>query len=259
MFANASNTAMLNWFFGARTLADHIQAGDFEQALALLDDALEVQPEDPELLESRARMLARLGRVDEATEAHIALASRFAARGFGMRAIALLKQAQQMAPSAAGIDALIREIAALAHLDDVAESPLFCMFSRDELVSIVQQLQLLSFEPGEILLMQGTPGDSLYVIAAGEVRVFAEDDRGLPTQVSKIPAPAFFGEIAVIRGGLRTATVTAATPVAVLELTPAGLESITASQPNIRRVLADYADQRETELRRQGLLKDARP
>ncbi|MCP4767284.1 MAG: tetratricopeptide repeat protein [Gammaproteobacteria bacterium] len=53
---------MLNWFFGTRTLDQHIQAGNFEQALALLDSALEVQPADPELLEGRAQMLARLGR-----------------------------------------------------------------------------------------------------------------------------------------------------------------------------------------------------
>ena len=153
----------------------------------------------------------------------------------------------------------MRDIAALAHLDDVADSPLFRMFSRDELVAIVQQLRLLSFEPGEILLMQGKPGDSLFVIAAGEVRVFAEDDAGWPTQVAKIPAPAFFGEIAVVRGGPRTATVTAASPVTVLELTLAGLDAITASRPNIRQVLVEFAQQREAELQRQGLLRDAGP
>jgi CRP-like cAMP-binding protein len=73
--------------------------------------------------------------------------------------------------------------------------------------------------------------------------------------VSKILAPAFFGEIAVIRGGLRTATVTAASPVAVLELTSAGLDAIAASRPNVRQVLADFAQQREAELLRQGLAR----
>lgn len=246
---------MLNWFFGARTLDDHVQADDFKQALALLDGALETQPEDPELLEKRAQMLARLDRVDAAGQAYEDLARRFASRGFGMRAIALLKQAQQLSPPPAGIDVLMRDIAALAHLDDVAASPLFRMFSRDELVAIVQQLQLLTFEPGEILLMQGQPGDSLYVIATGEVRVFAQDDAGKPAQVAKIPAPIFFGEIAVVRGGPRTATVTAASPVSVLELTRTGLDAISANHPSIRQVLLEFAGQREAELQRQGLLK----
>ena len=57
---------MLSWLFGARTLADHVQAGHFAAALALLDDALAAQPGDPELLERRAQVLARLDRSDEA-------------------------------------------------------------------------------------------------------------------------------------------------------------------------------------------------
>lgn len=243
---------MLSWLFGARTLADHVQAGHFAAALALLDDALAAQPGDPELLERRAQVLARLDRSDEAGAVLVALARRFADRGFGMQAIALLKQAQQLATPPQGIDRLLRDTAALAHLDDVAASPLFRLFTRDELVDIVQQMQLLSFEPGEILLMQGQPGDSLYVIASGEVRVFAAGPLGQPVQRPKMQAPAFFGEIAVLRGGARTATVTAASTVAVLELTRQGLEAISVLRPNIRHVLAEYAEQRDAALQRQA-------
>ena len=236
---------MLGWLFGARTLADHLQAGDYPAALAIVDDALRAQPDDPELLESRAHVLSRLGRSDEAAAVLLALARRFAERGFGMRAIALLKQAQQLpVPSAAIVQQLL-DTAALAHLDDVAASPLFRMFTRDELVAVVQQMQLLSFEPGEILLMQGQPGDSLYVIASGEVRVFATDAQGRLVQRPRMQAPAFFGEIALLRGGARTATVTAASPVAVLALTHDGLQAICAQRPNVRQVLVDYARQRD--------------
>jgi len=246
---------MLSWLFGSRTLGEHIQNGDFDSALEILDNALQLQPENPELLEAQAKIMVKIGRADEAIETYIQLSRHFADRGFGIHAIALLKQARELTSLPQDIDSLINDIASLAHLDDVAESPLFCKFSRDELVAIVQQLRVISFEPGEILLVQGKPGDSLFVISSGEVRVFAEDEKGWPTQVSKIPAPAFFGEIAVIRGGVRTATVTAASPVAVLELTPEGLESITTKQPHIRQVLTEFADKREAELHRQGLAK----
>ena len=43
---------MLSWFFGARTVEGHLQAGQYAPALALLDEALAAQPEEPELLES---------------------------------------------------------------------------------------------------------------------------------------------------------------------------------------------------------------
>lgn len=250
---------MLSWFFGARTVEGHLQAGQYAPALALLDEALAAQPEEPELLEKRALVLARLDRTEEAGQLLVLLAKRFADRGFGMRSIALLKKAQQLAAPPAGIDAMLRDIAALAHLDDVAASPLFRMFTRDELVAIVQQLQLLSFEPGEILLVQGQPGDSLFVIAAGEVRVYAQDGGGKPVAIAKMPAPAFFGEIAVVRGGARTATITAASPVTVLELTLDGLAAISAHQPNVRKVLVEFAEQREAELQRHGLLPGQAP
>src|SRR5215208_1192531 len=84
--------AMLNWFFGARTLDDYLQAGHFAPALEILDGALKAQPEEPELLEKRALVLERLGRGAEAGEVLVKLAKRFADRGFGLRAIALLKK-----------------------------------------------------------------------------------------------------------------------------------------------------------------------
>lgn len=243
---------MLSWFFGARTLADHLRAGDFKAALAVLDDALVAEPDDPELLEHRAQVLTRLDRSAEAAAVLVALAQRFADRGFGMRAISLLKQAQQLPTPPQGIEQLLHDIAALAHLDDVSASPLFRLFTRDELVTVVQQMRRLSFEPGEILLMQGQPGDSLYLIASGEVRVFAADAQGRPVQLPGMQAPAFFGEIAVLRGGARTATVTAASPVAVLELTRSGLDDISARRPHVRQVLVEYAGQRDTALQRQA-------
>lgn len=236
---------MLKGLFGARTLADHLRAGHHAAALALLDDALAAQPQDPELLERRAQVLAKLGRSAEAGAVLLALAQHFADRGFGLRAIALLKQAQQLVPPPDAVDGLLRDVTALAHLDDVAASPLFRMFTRDDLVAVVRQMQLLSFEPGEIVLMEGQPGSSLYVIAGGEVRVFAADHLGRPIQRAPMQAPAFFGEIAVLRGGRRTATVTAATAVAVLELTRSALDDICVQRPNVRQVLADYARQRD--------------
>jgi hypothetical protein len=97
------------------------------------------QPGDPELLERRAQVLARLDRSDEAGAVLVALARRFADRGFGMQAIALLKQAQQLATPPQDVDQLLRDTAALAHLDDVAASPLFRLFTCDELAEYAEQ------------------------------------------------------------------------------------------------------------------------
>jgi tetratricopeptide (TPR) repeat protein len=241
---------MLNWFFGSRTLDDHIKAGDYKAALNVLKSALEIQPSEPALLELKAQLLAKSGEPIEAGKIFLQVADYFSGRGFGMRAIAILKQAQALDPPPPGLEAHIANAASLALLDDVASSPLFNMFSRDELITVIQRLKPKSFDPGEILLVEGKPGDSMFVIASGEVRVYATDVNGWPKQLSIIEAPAFFGEIAVLRKAARTATVIAASHVNVLELSLESLEEISVKQPRIREVISKFASNRQQELDR---------
>lgn len=243
---------MWRWFLGSRTVDDAIEAGNFSAALEMVDKALQLQPSDPALFELKGRILAKCGRSDEAGALFVQTADYFAGRGFGVKAISLLKRAQQLSPPPPGLDERIRDMAALTHLDDVSASPLFGMFSRDELVTVVRRLRPGSYEPGEILLVQGKPGNSLYVIASGEVRIFVRNADGWPEQVAKIGAPAFFGEIAVLEGGTRTATVTAASPVEVLELTKADLHAIAENHPRVREVIRQFAGQRQAELEQRG-------
>jgi len=51
-------------------------------------------------------------------------------------------------------------------------SPLFRGFAVDELVAVIQGLKLLTFKRGDVILREGQPGESLYTITSGKVRVF---------------------------------------------------------------------------------------
>lgn len=70
-----------------------------------------------------------------------------------------------------------------------------------------------SFKPGERIVKQGDQGDAFYVISDGQVDVI-EDRR----KVGRLTVGDYFGEIALLTGETRTATVRAATPVRALEL-----------------------------------------
>jgi hypothetical protein len=121
------------------------------------------------------------------------------------------------------------------------DSPLFSGFSRDELVAVIRGLRLLTFEPGDIVLTEGDRGDSLFVITTGTVKTFVRDTtQGGQLLMRRLKDGDFFGEISVLSGKARSATVTAATHCEMLELDRATLDQITTSYPHVRQVLEEF-------------------
>lgn len=129
---------------------------------------------------------------------------------------------------------------AAAVTPSLAASPLFSDFRPDELVALMRGLQLHVFEPGEILVTQGEPGESLFILASGRARAYVKDARGGNTLAREMNEGEFFGEIALMTGLPRTATVTAATRCELLELDRAGLDRIAQAHPRVREVLQEF-------------------
>ena len=122
-------------------------------------------------------------------------------------------------------------------------SPLFSSFSQDELIAVMHGLRLLSFEPGDIIISEGDAGDSLFVIASGIAKAFVRRD-GAQKLARSMGEGTFFGEISILSGKPRTATVTAAMACELLELDKKTLDEITTTHPNVRQVLEDFYIQR---------------
>lgn len=77
--------------------------------------------------------------------------------------------------------------------------------------------QRLAFRPGDILFRQGDESNSAYVILSGEADVVLETATG-PLTVSHVGSHSVVGEMGVITGAPRSATVIARTEIAVLRL-----------------------------------------
>ena len=123
-------------------------------------------------------------------------------------------------------------------------SPLFADFSEVDLVAVIQGLELASYGPGDILISEGDPGTSLFVVTSGVVRAFVKQANGKNKQVREMGEGSFFGEIAVLSGKPRTATVTAKTPVEALILERKTLDSICKTHPSVRITLQKFATER---------------
>ncbi len=123
-------------------------------------------------------------------------------------------------------------------------SPLFEGFDEDELLAVIQGLRLLTFGPGDVIVTEGEPGQSVFILASGEVKVFVRSPGGHDVPVGALGEGSFFGEMSTLSGQPRSATVTAASPCDLLELDRATLDRIAVSHPNVRAVLEEFSHRR---------------
>lgn len=131
----------------------------------------------------------------------------------------------------------------------VVASPLFDDFDEAELREVIHGLQLRSFEPGDVVVVAGDPGDSLFIVATGIVKAFVPTTEGHKL-VREMEEGQFFGEISILTGSERTATVTARTRCELLEMDRATLDDIAQRRPHVREVMHEFCRQRLADDRR---------
>ncbi len=120
--------------------------------------------------------------------------------------------------------------------DALAAVPLFADLAPDELAGVRGVATEVALAPGEVLIAEGDPGDALYLVLEGELAVTKRSDSG-ERALATVGPGAVQGEIAVLGGGARRATVRALTPVRVLRLGRDDLFDVIAREPGIVRSL----------------------
>lgn len=123
-------------------------------------------------------------------------------------------------------------------------SILFKDFTLDELFAIVSGLTLQNFEAGSIIVTEGEPGGSLFVVTSGRVRAYVKDAVGHSIPIRELQEGEFFGEISLLTGRERSATVTATMPCELLELDKGTVEAIARTHPRVNEVIKEFYDQR---------------
>ena len=123
-------------------------------------------------------------------------------------------------------------------------TPLFDGFSPDELVAVMRGLELATFEAGDVVVAEGAPGDSMFILTSGRVKAYVKTPKGRSMKVQEFEEGDFFGEIAVLTGKPRTATLTAAVDCECLVLNRETLDEITKTHPGVREVLKKFQKER---------------
>ncbi|MEK2474328.1 MULTISPECIES: cyclic nucleotide-binding domain-containing protein [Streptomyces] len=102
--------------------------------------------------------------------------------------------------------------------DEILRMPLLDCLSRAEAVALASCLEEVHAEEGDTVVHRGVPEDAMYLVRSGTAVVQLVDERGRRTTVGEFRPGDHFGEIAVLFGGPRTASVVAATPLRLWRL-----------------------------------------
>jgi CRP-like cAMP-binding protein len=122
--------------------------------------------------------------------------------------------------------------------------PLFSDLPRDAFIALFERCPLRRFPEGGRIIEQGTKGDAFYVICAGRVRIVRQAG-GEQRELAQLGEGAFFGEMALLSGAPRSASVVSASEeTQVLEISAPVLAGLSRSYPQVAQALRRFCRQR---------------
>lgn len=255
----------------AELLAD----GELEAALTAFQELVKAAPHEPMHRQKVADVLQRLGRKSEAIAAYQEAAEAWARTGWLLRAIALCKVILQLDAGHSSTQAMLAELyarhsqatppgseappqtAAMAVKPAKASAPapvlalppgkpvsLFSALDREEFLEVLSKLERKLFQPGQQIVREGEPGASMFIIVEGSVEVLRQLEGGKSKKVAKLGEGEFFGEMALVAEEPRMASVVAAEPTVLLELSREQLAEVVSHHPPLGEVVQQFYRER---------------
>ena len=253
-------------FWRKKEPEDYIEKKQYQKAIALYREKLKDQPKNTALLMNIADTLLLDKHVEEAIQQYEKIATIQSEQGFILKAIAVYKKILTIQPQNSEVEHLLNNLSERLALTDSTgpglaekvsprssvagsqkiknQNKLFHDLSQDEFKQVVNILNLRHYEKGTVVVREGDPGDSLFIVIRGEVRVLTQTPMKKEVFLATLGEGEFFGEIALVTGKPRTATIITNADSELLELTRADYEKIIARYPNVQKVVEEFHLQR---------------
>ena len=117
------------------------------------------------------------------------------------------------------------------------EIPLFATLSPNELEDLLKQLEKESHPPNTVIFWMDEPGDKLYVIEKGTVRISYSNKEGKEITLRNLTENAFFGELSLLDAGPHTATARTLTETTLLTIEQGAFYNFLDKHPQFSRTL----------------------
>lgn len=108
--------------------------------------------------------------------------------------------------------------------------PLFSSLSVEDFKNVAEKLSMKRFEKGEHVVREGEAGDYFYILKSGEADVVIEGEQ---KKIAHLKEGDFFGEIALLVGVERTASVVAVSDVEAITLNKKSFNELLKENPSV--------------------------
>jgi len=218
---------------------------EYAKAIPLLKEDVDRYPSNPRARLQYADALAGNGNYEEALAQYEHTAKYYDDNGLTVQAIAVRKKAEKARESSGAATPAAGAAGKGEPMFSrpLPQSPLFEVLNAEERAALVKEMDLELHREGDIIITEGETGSSMYVISTGEVKVYTRGQKG-SVYLAKLGEGDFFGEVSVLTGKPRTATITASQPTELLRLDKEKLDNALGKYPGIRKVLDEFYKKR---------------
>src|SRR3979411_2026700 len=130
---------------------------------------------------------------------------------------------------------------------------IFSALPSEKVQTIAQLLRERRLAESEVLCRQGDPGDAMFIVTGGRIRLSTTDPSGNEKVLTYFTDGQFFGETALLTGAPRSATASAETDSQVLVLDKHSFDQLLASHAQIMREMLKVVSQRTLQTNQQLL------
>ncbi|PYS99120.1 MAG: hypothetical protein DMF63_13705 [Acidobacteria bacterium] len=129
--------------------------------------------------------------------------------------------------------------------------PLFTPLAEDEVERLAKASTTRVYAPGEAIVRRGQEGNSMFVIVRGSVKVQIPENN-IQKTINTLRANDFFGEMSLLTGQPRTATVIAEEETEVIQIKKTALRPLFEVNPNLMKAICDLIEERRAVLAMTG-------
>jgi CRP/FNR family transcriptional regulator, cyclic AMP receptor protein len=126
--------------------------------------------------------------------------------------------------------------------------PGFDVLDDRDLLRVVGASVNLSWPAGSMVFEKGSPGDALYIVLSGEVRIYDEVD-GTEVEITRIGSGDFFGEISLLLDSEHTKNVQAVEDSELLVLMKDSFWALLEKRPDLAEIVQKRLEGRRAETR----------